>query len=69
MGEDGDAESIETGAGAKAENYKSWNITKQGIFITFDSYQVAPYVAGPQEVTIPFTEIKNILRNDFAVTR
>lgn len=69
LGEDSDAEWIEAGAGAKAENYKNWNITKKGILITFDSYQVASYAAGPQEVTIPFAEIKNILRNDFAVTR
>lgn len=47
------------GAAAKAENYRSWNITPDGLLITFDEYQVAPYAAGPQQVQVPFAQIKN----------
>ena len=64
-----DDEWIENGAGAKAENYKSWNLTRKGITVTFDSYQVAAYAAGPQEVVVPFAVVKNILRKDFMVLK
>jgi len=44
-----------------AKNFKNWNIEDDAILITFDEYQVAPYVYGPQEVTIPFSELKGLL--------
>ena len=56
---------IATGAGADAENYKSWNLTKKGLMITFDQYQVAAYAAGPQTVIIPYSKLKGILRTNF----
>lgn len=62
-----DDEWIARGAGAKLENYRSWNLTEEGLQITFDQYQVAAYVAGPQEVTIPYSELRGILKTfDFA---
>lgn len=65
---DGDFDDqIQSGAGAEEKNYDSWSITRKGITVTFDSYQVAPYVAGPQEVTVPYEILKGILRNDFGV--
>jgi len=42
-------------------NYQSWNITPNGLLITFDEYQVAPYAFGPQQVVIPYTELKAII--------
>ena len=45
------------GAGPAEENYRSWNLTPGGLLITFDPYQVAPYAAGPQEVTIPYERL------------
>lgn len=65
--EDADADWIETGAGATAENYRSWNITRKGLEINFDSYQVAPYVAGPQEVVVPYDKIRNVFGTDYSV--
>ncbi len=59
----GDADWIRRGAGPKAENFKSWNITPQGLMITFDAYQVASYAEGPQEVVIPFSVLKPIARS------
>lgn len=52
---------IQRGAGPKADNYKSWSITQTGLLINFDSYQVAPYAAGPQEVLIPYSALKDII--------
>jgi hypothetical protein len=63
-----DDEWLATGAGAKAENFKSWSIKKTGILITFDPYQVAAYAAGPQEVFIPYSELKSVLREKSVVS-
>ncbi len=52
---------IDEGAKAIAKNYKNWNIEKGAILITFDEYQVAPYVYGPQEIEIPYTELQQLL--------
>lgn len=52
---------IDEGAKAIAKNYKNWNIEKGALLITFDEYQVAPYVYGPQEVEIPYTHLQNLL--------
>ena len=49
------------GADPTPDNYKNWNITSDGLMITFDEYQVAPYVAGPQVVTIPYSELKSLI--------
>lgn len=46
------------------ENFKIWNITANGLLLTFPPYQVAAYVFGPQEVSIPQSAIKNMLRTD-----
>lgn len=51
---------IAEGAKANTTNYKNWNIQADSILITFDEYQVAPYTNGPQEVEIPFSELKTI---------
>jgi hypothetical protein len=50
------------GAEPKEENYRNWNIKADGLLISFDSYQVAPYAAGPQEVVVPYTVLKNFIR-------
>ncbi len=59
-----DDSSIESGASPEAKNYQSWTITKKGLGINFDSYQVGPYAAGPQAVLVPFSAIKDIIRPD-----
>lgn len=43
------------------KNYKNWNIEADAILITFDEYQVAPHMYGPQEVEVPFSELKTML--------
>jgi hypothetical protein len=49
------------GAQPKPENYRNWNITPDGLMITFDEYQVAPYAAGPQTVNVPYSELKSLI--------
>ncbi len=53
---------FELGATATAQNYRNWNITADGLMITFDEYQVAPYAAGPQTVVIPYKELAKIFQ-------
>ena len=50
-----------TGAEPTPENYKSWNITADGLLITFDEYQVAAYAAGPQTVIVPYSALKDVI--------
>lgn len=59
-----DDESIRTGAGPNPRNYQSWTITRRGLGINFDSYQVGPYVAGPQFVVVPYSALKDIIKAD-----
>ena len=54
-------EMFSAGADPLAENYQRWNISDQGLVITFDMYQVAAYAAGPQLVVIPFSELQSII--------
>jgi uncharacterized protein DUF3298 len=55
---------FELGATATAQNYRNWNITADGLMITFDEYQVAPYAAGPQTVVIPYKALARTIERD-----
>ncbi|MGI8919709.1 MAG: DUF3298 domain-containing protein [Pyrinomonadaceae bacterium] len=59
-----DDASIRSGAGPNAKNYQSWTITKKGLGINFDAYQVGPYAAGPQFVLVPYSAIKDVIKPD-----
>jgi Protein of unknown function (DUF3298)/Deacetylase PdaC len=52
---------IDTGAAAVAKNYQSWTITRKGLGVNFDSYQVGPYAAGPQFVMVPYAAVKDVI--------
>jgi len=49
------------GAQPPLENYRNWNITTEGLVITFDAYQVAPGAAGPQTVIVPYEQLKSLI--------
>lgn len=49
------------GAAPTAENYQDWNVTADGLLIVFNEYQVAPYAAGPQSVTVPYVELASMI--------
>lgn len=59
-----DDQTIQSGAGPDAQNYDSWTITKKGLEITFDPYQVASYAAGPQSVVVPYSALKELIKPD-----
>jgi hypothetical protein len=52
---------IRAGVEPTAANYQSWNITPDGLLITFDEYQVAAYALGAQTVVIPYSELKTVI--------
>lgn len=58
---DPDTEWIEKGAGASEENYKAWNLTRGGLQVTFDPYQVASYAEGEHVVVVPYSVLKNLI--------
>ena len=49
------------GAKPTIENYRNWTLSPDGVTIIFDTYQVAPGAAGPQQVVIPFSELAAII--------
>lgn len=53
LGEMADVAWIAEGAGPSARNFERWALVEDGLLVLFDPYQVAPYAAGPQAVTIP----------------
>jgi len=62
------ADQIKEGAGPRSENYGAWSLTRKGLWITFDPYQVAAYAAGPQHVLVPFSALKPIVKPDGAIS-
>ena len=62
-------EEIEKGAAASPKNYGSWTITKRGIGINFDSYQVGPYAAGPQFVLVPYSTLKDLINPESPIAQ
>lgn len=53
---------INDGTAPTEKNYQLWNLESDGILITFDEYQVAPYVDGAQEVAIPYSQLSSLLK-------
>jgi hypothetical protein len=51
----------EENAAPEIENYRVWSITRRGLLVIFEEYQVAPYASGPQYVLIPYDEIGFII--------
>jgi len=60
---------IKRGAGAELTNYDNWTLTKKGLGVTFDPYQVAAYAAGPQNVLVPYSAVKEIIKPDSMVAQ
>jgi hypothetical protein len=57
-------EQIESGAAPLAKNYQNWTISKRGLGITFDTYQVGAYAVGPQFVLVPYSALKDLIKPD-----
>lgn len=52
---------FQQGAEPIPDNYRNWNIAPDGILITFNEYQVAPYAAGPQTVLVPYGQLTSLI--------
>jgi hypothetical protein len=61
------AQFTEEGAAAKEAHFNVFYITKEGLTLIFPPYQVACYAAGPQQVIIPFEELKGLLLPQYVV--
>ena len=46
------------------DNFKIWNVTSNGLVITFEEATVAPYVYGAQTVLIPYSILKSVINPD-----
>src|SRR5215216_768240 len=62
-------EEIQNGAAPNAKNYQGWTITKKGLGINFDAYQVGPYAAGPQYVLVPYSSLKDLINPESPVAQ
>lgn len=51
---------FEEGLEPKIENFQNWNLTENGLRLSFAPYDVAPYAYGAQEVLVPYNEIKSL---------
>lgn len=63
-GQDADNEWLERGAGPDTDNYLKWNISRKGLAITFDPYQVASYAEGAKHVIVPYSALKEDSKPD-----
>lgn len=58
-------DTITAGAGPLADNFKHFVWLPNMLHIYFPGYQVASYAAGPQEVSLPLSALKDVIRSDW----
>lgn len=52
---------LSSGTEPTAENFRAVAITKTGLLVIFNPYQVASYARGAPEVTIPYTDLDDVI--------
>ena len=52
------------GTTPKSENFREVGITKNGLTVIFNPYQVAPYARGTPEVKIPLSDLENTISDE-----
>lgn len=62
-----DPDWISRGAGNSSANFTSFVWGTKMLKLNFDPYQVAAYAYGPQEVEIPLSALKGVVRSDWRV--
>lgn len=65
LGESADTEYIAQGTEPDALNFQTFVIDAGTLVLLFPPYQVAPYAAGPQSVTIPLAQLADILEPSY----
>jgi hypothetical protein len=55
------------GAAPTEDNYRNWNLTPDGLLISFQQYQVGPGAAGTMEARIAYAQLASMIRSDGAL--
>ncbi len=58
---DFDPDWVRRGAGPDFSNFTDFNVSEDGLLIMFPPYQAASWADGPQQVTIPWSELSGVL--------
>ena len=56
-----DEEWIRSGTAPILQNYQNMALTREGLLVQFDPYQVAAYALGAPYVTVPYSELATII--------
>ena len=48
---------------------RNWNLDSKGLTIVFQEYAVAPRTAHPDPVTVPWADLKPLMRPDFVISK
>jgi len=51
---------LAAGTAPELSSFSAWSLTKAGLQITFQEYQVAPYALGMPTVTIPLRDLRSV---------
>jgi hypothetical protein len=62
-----DAQWLQDGTGTNPANYQHFALDADNLIFYFPPYQVAPYAAGTQTVSIPLTDLSTVLAPEFAL--
>ena len=67
---EGYASVINNRYGGGSDEWKTntfWYLSGTGLCVTFSPYDLAPYVVGPIQVVIPYSDLTGILKDDFVL--
>ncbi len=65
LGEFADVDYIRQGVAPEAQNFATFAIEGADLILLFPPYQVAPYAAGTQEVSIPLSDLADVLKPEY----
>jgi len=60
----GDDETFKSGSSPTTDNYSIWRISRKGVEITFQQYQLGPGACGGTSVVVPYSILRGMLRED-----
>ena len=61
------SEMLDSGTGPTVKNYDDFILNEDGVVFFFAPYQVAPYAAGQQVVTIPYARLDELLKPEIKI--
>ena len=47
----------------------NFSVTKAGIYFHYNAYEASPYVVGPSEAFLPFSQIKDLIKKDSPIKK